>query len=99
MTTTATRATSRDLGASRKAYADRLEEATGFCIRWGYDHQEQAWAFRLIDPYGDVDGDPFYCWADLVDYTQDAIDEYEATWAECEPKEYLDTYSDADPGL
>lgn len=99
MTITATRASARDLSASRKAYAARLEEATGFAIRWGYDHQEQAWAFRLIDPYGDVDGDPFYSWADLVDYTQDAVDEYEATWAECEPKEYLDTYSDADPGL
>jgi len=99
MTITATRASARDLGQTRKAYAGRLEEATGFTIRWNYDHQEQAWAFRLIDPYGDVWGDPWYCWADLVADTQDAVDEYEATWAECDPKEYLDTYSDADPGL
>ena len=98
MTTTATRATSRDLSASRKAYASRLEEATGFAIRWGYDHQEQAWAFRLIDPYGDVDGDPWYCWEDLVADTQDAIDEYELAFAECEPRFY-DEISDADPGL
>lgn len=98
MTITATRATARDLGPARKAYANRVEEATGFIIRWGYDHTEQAWAFRLIDPYGDVMGDPFYCWADLVHDTQDAVDEYEATWAACEPKFY-DDHSDADPGL
>ena len=96
MTTTATRA--RDLGQTRKAYAGRLEEATGFTIRWNYDQREQAWAFYLIDPYGDVWGDPWYCWADLVAETQDAIDEYEATWAECDPKLY-DEISDADPGL
>ena len=99
MTITATRAASRDLGQARKAYASRLEEAMGFTIRWCYDQQEQAWAFYLIDPYGDVEGDPWHCWADLVHDTQDAVDEYEATWAECDPSEYLDTYSDADPGL
>jgi len=98
MTTTATRASARDLGASRKAYAGRLEEATGFTIRWNYDQREQAWAFYLIDPYGDAEGDPWFCWADLVAETQDAVDEYEATWNECEPKEYDET-SDADPGL
>jgi hypothetical protein len=39
MTITATRATSRDLGQARKAYANRLEEATGFTIRWNYDQR------------------------------------------------------------
>ena len=98
MTITATRASARDLGASRKAYAGRLEEATGFTIRRNYDQREQAWAFYLIDPYGDAEGDPWFCWADLVAETQDAVDEYEATLYECEPKEYDET-SDADPGL
>ena len=50
MTTTATRASARDLNQARKAYASRLEEATGFTIRWNYDQREQAWAFYLIDP-------------------------------------------------
>ena len=98
MTITATRATARDLGASRKAYASRLEEATGFTIRWNYDQQEQAWAFYLIDPYGDVEGDSWFCWADLVADTQDAVDEYELAFAACEPRFY-DDHSDADPGL
>ena len=98
MATTAIRATSRDLNQARKAYSNRLEEGTGFTIRWGYDQREQAWAFYLIDPCGDVEGDPWHSWADLVHDTQDAVDEYEATWAECEPRLYDET-SDADPGL
>lgn len=96
MTATTTRA--RDLAPARKRYANRLEEATGFTISWQYDQREGAWAFYLIDPYGEVEGDPWFCWADLVDDTQEAIDEYEATWAACDPKLY-DDYSDADPGL
>jgi hypothetical protein len=99
MTTTATRASARDLGQARKAYANRLEEATGFTIRWNYDKQEQAWAFYLIDPCGDVEGDPWYCWADLVYDTQDAIDEYEHEYHSIEPKYYEDQFSDADGGL
>ena len=113
MTTTAARATARDLGASRKAYASRLEEATGFTIRWGYDQREGAWVFYLIDPYGDVEGDPWHSWADLVHDTQDAVDEYELDLCEGElwnhPGNWPDgpwlaactefTGSDADPGL
>ena len=98
MAITATRATARDLGQARKTYASRLEEATGFNIRWNYDQREGAWAFYLIDPYGDVEGDPWYCWADLVADTQDAVDEYELAFAACDPKLY-DDHSDADPGL
>ena len=82
MTITATRANARDLNQARKAYANRLEEATGFTIRWNFDQREGAWAFYLIDPYGDVEGDPWHSWADLVHNTQDAVDEYEATWAD-----------------
>ena len=98
MTITATRATARNLGQARKAYASQLEEATGFTIRWDFDQREQAWAFYLIDPYGDVEGDPWFCWEDLVADTQDAIDEYELAFAACDPKFY-DEISDADPGL
>ena len=81
MTTTTRRAPARDLSPARKAYAGRLEEATGFTIAWQFDSYEQEWLFYLVDPYGDIHGDPFWDWDDLVDYTQDAINEYEATIA------------------
>lgn len=97
MTATTTRATSRDLSASRKAYASRLEEATGYTIRWAYCPEEGDWVFYLVDPYGDVEGDPWPTWDDLVYDTEDTVNEY---WK----RAYLDhlvanSYSDADPGL
>jgi len=98
MTITATRASARDLGQARKAYANRLEEATGFTIRWNYDKQEQAWAFYLLDPYGQ-ESYPFYCWDDLTDFCQDEVDEYEALYHNIEPKYYEDQFSDAEGGL
>jgi len=97
--TTATRATARDLAPARKAYANRVEEATGFSIAWRYCTEEQQWAFYLLDPCGDQDGDPFYCWHDLTDYCQDAVDEYEALYHSIEPKLYKDQFSDAEGGL
>jgi len=90
--------TTRDLSPARKAYDSSLEEATGFSIAWRYCTDEHQWAFYLLDPCGDQDGDPFYCWDDLTDYCQDAVDEYEALYASIEPKLYDET-SDADGGL
>jgi hypothetical protein len=97
-TATATRANSRDLGRARKEYANRVEEATGYSIAWEYCPLESAWVFWLVDPCGDTPDGPFFEWNDLVDYCQDAIDEYEALYASIEPKLY-DEISDADPGL
>ena len=89
---------SRDLGRVRKAYANQLEEATGWTIAWEYCPLEEEWGFWLVDPCGDTPDGPFFEWDDLVDYCQDAIDEYEALYASIEPKFYDET-SDADPGL
>jgi len=92
--------TARDLSPARKAYAGRVEEATGWTIAWRYCTEEQQWAFYLLDPCGDQDGDPFYCWDDLTDYCQDAVDEYEALYHSIEPKLYDDLgRSDAEGGL
>jgi hypothetical protein len=102
MAITATRAPARDLSPARKAYANQVEEATGWTIAWRYCTKEQQWAFYLLDPCGDQDGDPFYCWDDLTDYCQDAVDEYEheALYDSIEPKFYDDLgRSDAEGGL
>ncbi|NBQ22147.1 MAG: hypothetical protein EBU30_11005 [Synechococcaceae bacterium WB6_3B_236] len=98
MTITATRATARDLSPARKAYANRVEEATGYSIVWRYCTDEQAWAFYLLDAYGE-ESYPFYCWDDLTDFCQDEVDEYEALYHNIEPKLYEDQFSDADGGL
>ena len=95
MTATTTRA--RDLAPARKAYANRLEEATGYTIVWQYCQHEGDWVFYLIDPYGDVEGDPWPTWEDLVADTEETVSEY---WK----RAYLDhlvgdCYSDADSGL
>jgi hypothetical protein len=86
MTITATRAPARDLSPTRKAYANRVEEATGWTIAWRYCTEGQAWAFYLLDPYG-KESYPFHCWDDLTDFCQDEVDEYE------------DQFSDAEGGL
>lgn len=103
MTITATRATARDLGRARKAYANQVEEATGYSIAWEFCPLMAAWVFWLVDPCGDRPDGPFTDWGDLVDFCQDAIDEYEELYASIEPKFYegcnSDDYSDADPGL
>lgn len=95
MTATTTRA--RDLSPARKAYANRLEEATGYSIKWAYCPHEGDWVFWLIDPCGDVEGDPWPTWDELVYDTEETVNEY---WK----RAYLDHlmadgYSDADSGL
>ena len=95
MTATTTRA--RDLAPARKAYANRLEEATGYTIQHSYCQDEGDWVFYLVDPYGDVEGDPWPTWDDLVYDTEETVNEY---WK----RAYLDhlvsdCYSDADSGL
>lgn len=45
-----------------------LEDTTGYSLTKGYDKEEGEYFYRLIDQYGDIDGDPFYEFDDLVDY-------------------------------
>ena len=58
-----------------KAYASRLEEATGFTIEAGRKDGEPCW--WLVDPYGDREGDPWFCWSDLVSETLDTVEDHE----------------------
>lgn len=57
------------------AYAARLEEATGYTIRAGVHEGMKCW--WLVDPCGDVEGDPWFRWADLVSDTLDTVEDHE----------------------
>lgn len=48
-----------------------LEDCTGYTITKGYDGYEDCYYYNLIDVYGDVDGDPFYDFDDVLDYITD----------------------------
>lgn len=45
-----------------------LNDVTGYNFIKNYDNDEEAYYYDLIDIYGDVDGDPFFEFGDLVDY-------------------------------
>lgn len=45
-----------------------LEDCTGYTITKGYDADEDSIYYNLVDQYGDVDGDPFYDFDDVLDY-------------------------------
>ena len=45
-----------------------LEDCTGYTFTKEYDGDEECVYFTLIDQYGDVDGDPFYEFDDVLDY-------------------------------
>lgn len=49
---------------------DIVEEATGYTITKGFDSDEDCYYYNLIDQYGDVDGDPFYDFDDVLDYVE-----------------------------
>lgn len=45
-----------------------LENVTGYSFTKNYDGDEETYYYELTDNYGDVDGDPFFEFDDLVDY-------------------------------
>ena len=47
-----------------------LEECTGYTFNKVYDADEDCNYYDLIDQYGDVDGDPFYEFDDLLEYIE-----------------------------
>jgi hypothetical protein len=49
---------------------DIVEEATGYTITKDFDSDEDCYYYNLIDQYGDVDGDPFYDFDDVLDYVE-----------------------------
>ena len=54
------------------AYSRLLEDCTGHTVRVATD-LEGDHCYELVDPCGDVCGDPWYRWDDLVYDTEDAI--------------------------
>ena len=55
------------------AYADKMEDTTGWTIELAYDSDEEEFNFYLIDLYGERDGDPWTSFEDLVFDTEDYI--------------------------
>lgn len=47
-----------------------VENCTGYTITKGYDGDEDCYYYNLVDQYGDVDGDPFYDFDDVLDYVE-----------------------------
>jgi len=99
----------QDLPAAAHAYSNRLENATGHTVASQYDRSEGAFLWYLVDGCGDIEGDGWATFADLMGDTLEHVTDYEheldlcdgkiyedawaATWAE------FDTTSDADEGL
>lgn len=94
----------QDLPAPARAYSNRLEDATGYTVASRYDRSEGAFLWYLVDGCGDIEGDGWAAFADLMADTEEQVTVYEeelsacddawaATWAE------FDTTSDADGGL
>jgi hypothetical protein len=53
-----------------QAVRNVVEECTGYTITKEYDGDEDCYYYNLIDQYGDVDGDPFYDFDDVLDYVE-----------------------------
>jgi len=59
---------------------DAVRECTSYDLQRYSDGEENGYA--LIDPYGDIDGDPFYDLEDVVDFitnnsqVEDYLDNY-----------------------
>jgi hypothetical protein len=55
------------------SYSGLLEDCTGYHVNQGTDSEGEL-CYWLIDAYGDVVGDPWYEWADVIHETVDAIE-------------------------
>ena len=56
---------------------DAVRECTSYDLA-GLTNDEGEYEYVLIDPYGDVDGDPFYELSDVEDFIRNnsQVDEY-----------------------
>jgi len=56
---------------------DAVRECTSYDLSFRID-DEGEYVFVLVDPYGDVDGDPFYELSDVEDFIRNnsQVDEY-----------------------
>jgi len=99
----------QDLPAPARAYSNRLEDATGYTVASQYHKGEGVFLWYLVDGCGDIEGDGWQTFADLMADTEEQVTDYEHELDLCEGKLYkdawaatwaeFDTISDADGGL
>jgi hypothetical protein len=98
----------QDLPAPARAYSSRLEDATGYTVASQYDRTEGAFLWYLVDGCGDIEGDGWQTFADLMADTEEQVTDYEYELDLCEGKIYDRPWitacaefigSDADGGL
>jgi len=73
MTSTSTRGAINYHTWDVSSYSRLLENCTGYSVRQGTDSEGEL-CYRLIDTFGDVEGDPYREWADVIHDTEDAIE-------------------------
>jgi len=99
----------QDLPAAARAYSERLENATGHTVASQYDKSEGAFLWYLVDGCGDIEGDGWQTFGELMADTLEHVTDYEYELDLCEGKLYeghwlaacseFDGISDADGGL
>jgi hypothetical protein len=88
-----------DLPAPARKYSSRLEDATGYTVASQYDRTEGAFLWYLVDGCGDIEGDGWQTFADLMADTIDTVERYEEELSACEGKLYDDAWATACEGL
>ena len=78
----------QDLPAPARAYSNRLEDATGYTVASQYDRREGAFLWYLVDGCGDIEGDGWATFADLMADTEEQVTDYEYELDLCEGKLY-----------
>lgn len=78
----------QDLPAAARAYSSRLEDATGYTVASQYDRREGAFLWYLVDGCGDIEGDGWATFADLMADTEEQVTDYEYELDLCEGKLY-----------
>jgi hypothetical protein len=53
---------------------DAVQECTSYTLVQRFDDDMDEYEYILVDPYGDVDGDPFYDIEDVVDFITNNAD-------------------------
>jgi hypothetical protein len=76
----------QDLPAQARAYSSRLEDATGYTVASQYDRREDAFLWYLVDGCGDIEGDGWGTFADLMADTEEQVFDYEHELDLCEGK-------------
>ena len=54
-------------------YANKLEESNGFSIQLDFNADDDEYEIYLVDPCGDLEGDPWTDWSDFVHDTESQI--------------------------